>query len=175
MQRSSEDLQSSYGERFVDKIKAALAVCGRAQGWDEDISAAFMDDLTHAWDTTHVYDQSLPVEGPHQLAKGILAELDKLKRELDIIHGPEGTETVKKCLEKKLVSLVILCKHFTKCSYYCTSCFLQEASKKDLIWKIERFHAALLAHRRAHLSRTNSLGEVRCLLSLLALCVRLLT
>lgn len=120
---------------MIDKIEAVLAVCGRAQSWDEDISAAFVDDRMAAWDEKHVYDQSFPVESPYQLAEDILAELDKLKRELDR-RRPEGTETVKKCLEKKLVSLVILCKNFTNCTFYCTSCSLQEASKKDLIWKI---------------------------------------
>lgn len=170
MQTSPENLQSTYRKSLVDKIEAALAVCHGAQGWDEDISAAFIDDLMAAWDTTHVYDQSLPVEPPHQLAGDILAELDKLKCELEACRS-ERTHTCKECLEKKLVSLVILCKKSTKC----TVCLLQEAFKKDLIWKIERFHAAFLAHRRAQLCHTNILGEVRCLLSLWVLCVRLLT
>ena len=53
----------------------------------------------------------------------------------------------------------------TDCNCYWMFRFLQEASKKDLVWKIEKFHAAVLARHRTHLLHTNSLGKVCPLLS----------
>lgn len=109
MQPSPEDLRSECRGPLVNKIEAVLSVCRRAQGWDEDVSADFIDELMAAWDRKHVPDQPFPREKPSELASDILLELDNLKHRLETSH-PEGTETIKQCLKRKLVSLVILCE-----------------------------------------------------------------
>lgn len=93
---------------MVNGIEAVLAVCGRAQGWDEDVSADFLDELMAAWERQHVPDQPVPRKDPQQLAEDILSELDNLKRELEKVHH-QGSENIKQCLETKLVSSAIFC------------------------------------------------------------------
>ncbi|KAG0655397.1 hypothetical protein C6P46_000994 [Rhodotorula mucilaginosa] len=134
--RSGEAKHSRYRVPLVNGIEAVLAVCGRAQGWDEDVSADFLDELMAAWERQHVPDQPVPRKDPQQLAEDILSELDNLKRELEKVHH-QGSENIKQCLETKL-----------------------DTARKDLIWKIEKLHAATLVRNRGHLSHTNSLNKL---------------
>jgi hypothetical protein len=79
MQSSAEDVQSRYRVPLVNGIEAVLAVCGRAQGWDEDVSADFLDELMAAWERQHVPDQPVPRKDPQQLAEDICRSLTTSK------------------------------------------------------------------------------------------------
>lgn len=138
---------------MVEKIEAALAVCGHRS---TDSSANFMDDLMHAWDTSHVPDQVLSNKSPRELVGDIFTVLDNLTRDLESING----EDLKGQLGL-LVSCIILCAQVT-----CSTCHnlsldaAQERSKTGLIRKIEMLTARISALKHERGSRANSVGQV---------------